>query len=52
MSFDPMSLSPLGLQCIQREAKHNSLNFNLLLVHIFADCLKEAIEDPLKSVKF
>lgn len=52
MSFDPMSLSPLGLHCIPREAKHNSLICNLLLVQIFADSLKEAIEDPLKSVKF
>lgn len=52
VSFDPMSLSPLGLQNILRQAEHNSLICNLLLAHIFADTVKEAIEDHLKSVKF
>lgn len=52
MSFDPMSLRPLGLQNILREATHNSLMYNVLLVQVFADIIKEAIEDHLKSVKF
>lgn len=52
MSIDPMSLRPLGLQNILREATHNSLMYNVLLVQVFADIIKEAIEDHLKSVKF
>lgn len=52
MSFDPMSLCPLGLQNILREAEHNSLMYSVLLVQVFADIIKEAIEDHLKSVKF
>ena len=52
MSFDPISLSPLGLQNILTEAEHNSLICNLSLVQIFADTIKEAVGDHLKSVKF
>lgn len=52
VSFDTMSLSSLGLQNILREAEHDTLICNVLLVQVFADTVKEAIEDHLKLMKF
>lgn len=52
MSFDPVSVSPLGLQNTLREAEHSSLICDLFLVLLFAVTIEEAIEGHLKSVKF